>query len=172
MIDKELEKRKLNAEYKYLKAELEYQQAIFEQAQKGFDEYFRDKLDMMRTGKAAEKAKSEKPKVERREEVDVIYKKLAQKIHPDKKTGSHKDFQKLKDDVDSYDLDGLIDMAQKYDVNIEEEIDEVSYLSVQIEMTKSKIDVMLKSLVLQWHNTPEDKKPQLEQMIMMQFGKS
>ena len=63
-------------------------------------------------------------------------------------------------------------MAQKYDVNIEEEIDEVSYLSVQIEMTKSKIDVMLKSLVLQWHNTPEDKKPQLEQMIMMQFGKS
>jgi hypothetical protein len=31
---------------------------------------------------------------------------------------------------------------------------------------------MLKSLVLQWHNTPEDKKPQLEQMIMMQFGKS
>ena len=172
MIDKELEKRKLNAEYKYLKAELEYQQAIFEQAQKGFDEYFRDKLDMMRTGKAAEKAKSEKPKVERREEVDVIYKKLAQKVHPDKKTGSHKDFQKLKDDVDSYDLDGLIDMAQKYDVNIEEEIDEVSYLSVQIEMTKNKIDVMMKSLVLQWHNTPEDKKPQLEQMIMMQFGKT
>ena len=172
MIDKELEKRKLNAEYKYLKAELEYQQAIFEQAQKGFDEYFRDKLDMMRTGKAAEKAKSEKPKVERREEVDVIYKKLAQRVHPHKKTGSQKHFQKLKDDVDSYDLDGLIDMAQKYDVNIEEEIDEVSYLSVQIEMTKSKIDVMLKSLVLQWHNTPEDKKPQLEQMIMMQFGKS
>ena len=172
MIDKELEKRKLNAEYKYLKAELEYQQAIFEQAQKGFDEYFRDKLDMMRTGKAAEKAKSEGPKVERREEVNVIYKKLAHTVHPDKKTGSHKDFQKLKDDVDSYDLDGLIDMAQNYDVNIEEEIDEVSYLSVQIEMTKSKIDVMLKSLVLQWHNTPEDKKPQLEQMIMMQFGKT
>ena len=172
MIDKELEKRKLNAEYKYLKAEFEYQQATFEDAQKGFDEYFRDKLDMMRTGKAAEKAKAEEPKVERRDEVDVIYKKLAQKVHPDKKTGNHEDFQKLKDDVDSYDLDGLIDMAQKYDVSIEEEIDEVSYLSVQIEMTKSKIDVMLKSLVLQWHNTPEDKKPQLEQMIMMQFGKS
>ena len=94
-MDRDLEKKKLNAEYKYLKAELEYQQAIFEEAQKGFDEYFRDKLDMMRTGKAAEKAKADKPKIERREEVDVIYKKLSQKVHPDKKTGSHKDFQKL-----------------------------------------------------------------------------
>ena len=73
-MDRDLEKKKLNAEYKYLKAELEYQQAIFEEAQKGFDEYFRDKLDMMRTGKAAEKAKADKPKIERREEVDVIYK--------------------------------------------------------------------------------------------------
>ena len=40
MINRDLEKKRLNAEYKYLKAELEYQQAIFEKAQKGFDDYF------------------------------------------------------------------------------------------------------------------------------------
>ena len=171
-MDRELEKKKLNAEYKYLKAELEYQQALFDSAQGEFDEYFRDKLDIKLTGKAASKAVSEAPKVERAEEVDVIYKKLAQKVHPDKKTGDHKDFQKLKNDVDEYNLDGLIDMAQKYDVDIEEEVDEISYLNVQIELTKNKLDTMMKSLVLQWRNTPEDKKPQLEQMIMMQFGKS
>jgi len=171
MIDKDLEKKKLNAEYKYLKAELEYQQSIFDSARGNFDDYFRDKLDAVMTGQAAEKAKSEKPKLERKEEVDVIYKKLAQKVHPDKKTGNHKDFQKLKDNVDSYDLDGLIDMAQKYDIDIEEEIDEISYLSVQIQMIKEQLDTMMKSLVLQWHNTSEEKKPQLEQMIMFQFGK-
>ena len=171
-MDKELEKKKLNAEYKYLKAELEYQQALFDSAQGEFDNYFRDKLDIKLTGKAASKAVSEAPKVERTEEVDVIYKKLAQKVHPDKKTGNQRDFQKLKNDVDEYNLDGLIDMAQKYDVDIEEEVDEISYLTVQIEVAKNKLDTMMKSLVLQWHNTPEENKPQLEQMIMMQFGKN
>lgn len=171
-MDKELEKKKLNAEYKYLKAELEYQQALFDSAQGEFDEYFRDKLDVKLTGKAASKAIADKPKVERTEEVDTIYKKLAQKIHPDKKTGNHKDFQKLKNDVDEYNLDGLIDMAQRYEVDIEEEVDEISYLTVQIEVTKNKLDTMMKSLVLQWRNTPEEHKSQLEQMIMMQFGKS
>tara|TARA_B100000287_G_C20354763_1_gene671333 strand:+ start:72 stop:590 length:519 start_codon:yes stop_codon:yes gene_type:complete len=172
MIDRDLEKRKLNAEYKYLKAELEYQQALFDSAQGEFDDYFREKLDIKLTGKAAAKAIAEKTKPERREEVDTIYKKLAQKIHPDKKTGDEGDFKKLKEDVDNYDLDGLIDMAEKYEVDIEEEIDEISYLNVQIEMTKNKLDTMMKSLVLQWHNTPEENKPQLEQMILMQFGKS
>ena len=171
-MDKELEKKKLNAEYKYLKAELEYQQALFDSAQGEFDEYFRDKLDVKLTGKAASKAIADEPKVERTEEVDTIYKKLAQKIHPDKKTGNHKDFQKLKNDVDEYNLDGLIDMAQRYEVDIEEEVDEISYLTVQIEVTKNKLDTMMKSLVLQWRNTPEEHKSQLEQMIMMQFGKS
>ena len=171
-MDKDLEKKKLNAEYKYLKAELEYQQALFDSAQGDFDEYFRDKLDVKLTGKAASKAIADTPKVERTEEVDTIYKKLAQKIHPDKKGGNHKDFQQLKNDVDEYNLDGLIDMAEKYEVDIEEEVDEISYLTVQIEVTKTKLDTMMKSLVLQWRNTPEENKSQLEQMILMQFGKS
>jgi hypothetical protein len=38
-------------------------------------------------------------------------------------------------------------------------------------MIKEQLDTMMKSLVLQWHNTSEEKKPQLEQMIMFQFGK-
>jgi hypothetical protein len=171
MIDKDLEKKKLNAELHYLKAELEFQQSIFDSAQGNFDEYFRDKLDVVSTEKAAQKAIAKKPKIERQEEVDTIYKKLAQKVHPDKKTGNTDDFKRLKENVDNYDLDGLIDMAQKYEVNIEEDIDEVSYLSVQIQMTKETLDTMMKSLVLQWHNTPEENKTQLEQLIIFQFGK-
>ena len=64
----------------------------------------------------------------RTKSLDKVYKKLAQKIHPDKKTGDDKDFKKLKESVDEYDMDSVVDLAHEYNVDISLEVDEEDFL--------------------------------------------
>ena len=87
----ELYLKKLKSEYEYLKAEVQYQANLFVEAKGEFDKRFTDKLNL----NVPESKKIKEEKTVRKKSLDKVYKKLAQKIHPDKKTGDSDDFKKL-----------------------------------------------------------------------------
>ena len=142
--------KKLKSEYQYLKTEKEYQEQIFNKAQSEFKNYFNPKLGIQEP-KPQKKRSKKKPKI-RTKRLNRLYKKLAQKIHPDKKTGDKDDFSKLKKSVDDNDVEKIIDFATDYGIDINEDIDSVDFYENRIEELKGKIDHFSKTVVMQWWN--------------------
>ena len=112
------------------------------------------------------------PKEKKRtKSLDKVYKKLAQKIHPDKKTGDDKDFKKLKESVDEYDMDSVVDLAHEYNVDISLEVDEEDFLLNGIMKFKDKIDYFNKTLIMQWYKIDEKERVNFENTIVTTLGK-
>ena len=142
--------KKLKSEYQYLKTEREYQEQIFNKAQSEFKDYFNPKLGIQEP-KPQKKQPKKKPKI-RTKRLNRLYKKLAQKIHPDKKTGNQSDFADLKKSVDENDVEKIIDLATDYGIDINEDIDSVDFYENRIEELKAKIEHFSKTVVMQWWN--------------------
>ena len=159
--------KKLKSEYEYLKVEVQYQANLFEKAKSEFDKRFTDKLNL--NVPDSKKVKEEKPV--RKKSLDKVYKKLAQKIHPDKKTGDSDDFKKLKKSVDDSDMDVVIDLADEYDVDISVEVDEEEFLLQKIERLKNKLDYFNRTLIMQWYKIDENENNNFENIIMTTLGK-
>ena len=145
--------KKLKSEYQYLKTEKEYQEQIFNKAQSEFKDYFNPKLGIQEP-KPQKKQSKRKPKI-RTKRLNRLYKKLAQKIHPDKKTGDKDDFADLKKSVDENDVEKIIDLATDYGIDINEDIDSVDFYENRIEELKGKIEHFSKTVVMQWWNMNE-----------------
>ena len=145
--------KKLKSEYLYLKDEKDYQQQIFNKAQSEFKDYFNPKLGVQEQ-KPQKKRSKRKPKI-RTKRLNRLYKKLAQKIHPDKKTGDKDDFADLKKSVDENDVEKIIDLATDYGIDINEDIDSVDFYENRIEELKGKIEHFSKTVVMQWWNMNE-----------------
>jgi len=163
----ELYLRKLKSEYEYLKAEVQYQADLFVKAKGEFDKRFTDKLNL--NVPESKKIKEEKPV--RKKSLDKVYKKLAQKIHPDKKTGDSDDFKKLKKSVDDSDMDTVIDLADEYDVDISVEVNEEEFLLQKIERLKKRLDYYDRTLIMQWYKIDEKEKDNFENIILKTLGK-
>lgn len=163
----ELYLKKLKSEYEYLKAEVQYQADLFVKAKGEFDKRFTDKLNL--NVPESKKIKEEKPV--RKKSLDKVYKKLAQKIHPDKKTGDSDDFKKLKKSVDDSDMDTVIDLADEYDVDISVEVDEEEFLLQKIERLKKRLDYYDRTLIMQWYKIDEKEKDNFENIILKTLGK-
>ena len=155
--------KKLKSEYQYLKAEKDLQQNIYEDAALKFHEYFSNKTKP--PAPQPHKSKS-KPKKIRPRKLNKLYKKLAQKIHPDKKTGDTDDFSELKRSIDENDMETLVDLATDYNVDIEEDIDRVDFYESRIDVLKEKLKWYGKTLVMQWFNMDKNSKVQHEQKII------
>ena len=145
--------KKLKSEYQYLKTEKEYQEQIFKKAEEEFKDYFNPKLGVQEP-KLRKKQPKRKPKI-RTKRLNRLYKKLAQKIHPDKKTGDKDDFADLKKSVDENDVEKIIDLATDYGIDINEDIDSVDFYENRIEELKAKIEHFSKTVVMQWWNMNE-----------------
>ena len=163
----ELYLRKLKSEYEYLKAEVQYQADLFVKAKGEFDKRFTDKLNL--NVPESKKIKEEKPV--RKKSLYKVYKKLAQKIHPDKKTGDSDDFKKLKKSVDDSDMDTVIDLADEYDVDISVEVNEEEFLLQKIERLKKRLDYYDRTLIMQWYKIDEKEKDNFENIILKTLGK-
>ena len=145
--------KKLKSEYQYLKTEKEYQEQIFKKAEEEFKDYFNPKLGVQEP-KPRKKQPKRKPKI-RTKRLNRLYKKLAQKIHPDKKTGNKDDFADLKKSVDENDVERIIDLATDYGIDINKDIDSVDFYENRIEELKGKIEHFSKTVVMQWWNMNE-----------------
>ena len=152
--------KKLKSEYQYLKTEKEYQEQIFNKAKSEFSDYFNPKLGIQEP-KPQKKQPKRKPKI-RTKRLNRLYKKLAQKIHPDKKTGDKDDFADLKRSVDDNDVEKIIDLATDYGIDINEDIDSVDFYENRIEELRSKIDHYAKTVVMQWWNMSESDRKKYE----------
>ena len=152
--------KKLKSEYQYLKTEKEYQEQIFNKAQSEFKDYFNPKLGIQEP-KPQKKQPKKKPKM-RSSRLAKLYKKLAHKIHPDKKTGNKNDFSDLKKSVDENDVEKIIDLATDYGIDINEDIDSADFYENRIEELKSKIEHFSKTVVMQWWNMSEDDRKKYE----------
>ena len=159
-VDKKLQIQRLKAQYDFLKIDLQFHQERFDEALVEFNKHFADKLEPREN-----KSEEVKEEVQREKSVDKIYKKIATKAHPDKKSGSDEDFKKLKEMVDTVDLDGLKEMANQYDVDIEEEMDEVAYQS-SIKNLNEEIDRLQKTYAYKWFYGDDVMKQLIEQSIL------
>ena len=159
--------KKLKSEYKFLKVEVEYQAELFETARKEFDKKFSNLLNLNVPNE--KKVKEKKPV--RKKSLTKVYKKLAQKIHPDKKTGDTEDFRKLKKSVDDSDIDTMMDLADEYDIDIEVEVDQKDILLGKIERLKNKLDYYKKTLIMQWYTIDDSEKENFENVILNTLGK-
>ena len=159
--------KKLKSEYKFLKVEVEYQAELFETAKKEFDKKFSNLLNVNIPN---EKKVKEKKSV-RKKSLTKVYKKLAQKIHPDKKTGDTEDFRKLKKSVDDSDIDTMMDLADEYDIDIEVEVNQKDILLGKIERLKNKLDYYKKTLIMQWYTIDDSEKENFENVILNTLGK-
>tara|TARA_R100000482_G_C5067497_1_gene119940 strand:- start:85 stop:585 length:501 start_codon:yes stop_codon:yes gene_type:complete len=159
--------KKLKSEYKFLKVEVEYQAELFETAKKEFDKKFSNLLNLNIPN---EKKVKEKKSV-RKKSLTKVYKKLAQKIHPDKKTGDTEDFRKLKKSVDDNDIDTMMDLADEYNIDIEVEVNQKDILLGKIERLKNKLDYYRKTLIMQWYTIDDSEKENFENVILNTLGK-
>ena len=159
--------KKLKSEYKFLKVEVEYQAELFETARKEFDKKFSNLLNLNVPNE--KKVKEKKPV--RKKSLTKVYKKLAQKIHPDKKTGDTEDFRKLKKSVDDSDIDTMMDLADEYDIDIEVEVNQKDILLGKIERLKNKLDYYRKTLIMQWYTIDDSEKENFENVILNTLGK-
>ena len=166
----ELYLKKVKAEFEYLKAEEQYQKKIFNKAVSEFDNYFGEKINTNKPT-ATKQEKKWKRKKNKIKSVDKLYKKLAQKIHPDKKGGSHEDFQKLQEVIEDSDIEEVLELADDYDVDVSEEIEEGDFYLTMIDTLNSKIKYYQQSLVMQWYTVDKGQKGILEDYIMSTLGK-
>lgn len=156
--------KKLKSEYQYLKAEKDLQQSVYENAALKFHEHFAEKTKPPPAPKP-HKSKPKKKKIRPRK-LNKIYKKLAKKIHPDKKTGNKDDFSELKRSIDENDMETLVDLATDYSIDIEEDIDRVDFYESRIDLLKDKLKWYTTTLVMQWWNMNENSRVQHEQKII------
>ena len=159
--------KKLKSEYKFLKVEVEYQAELFKTAKKEFDKKFSNLLNLNVPNE--KKVKEKKPI--RKKSLTKVYKKLAQKIHPDKKTGDTEDFRKLKKSVDDSDLDTMMDLADEYDIDIEVEVNQKDILLGKIERLNNKLDYYKKTLIMQWYTIDDTERENFENVILNTLGK-
>ena len=159
--------KKLKSEYKFLKVEVEYQAELFQTAKKEFDKKFSNLLNLNVPNE--KKVKEKKPI--RKKSLNKVYKKLAQKIHPDKKTGDAEDFRKLKKSVDASDIDTMMDLADEYDIDIAVEVNQEDVLLGKIEGLKNKLDYYRKTLIMQWYTIDDTEKENFENVILNTLGK-
>ena len=155
--------KKLKSEYQYLKAEKDLQQDIYEGAALKFHEHFAKKTKP--PAPQPHKSKPKKKKIRPRK-LNKLYKKLAQKIHPDKKDGNKDDFSELKRSIDENDMETLVDLATDYNVDIEEDIDRIDFYESRIDVLKEKLEWYGKTLVMQWNNMDDNSKVQHEKKII------
>ena len=144
MLD-ELYNRKLKAEYQFLQLECKYQHNLFDEALKEFSTVFKEHLD-----KDVVSA------------LDKIYKKLATKVHPDKLTGNHKEFQKLTKLIDDSDLDGLKKMGDKYGMDME--FDSFTYQH-SIHNIREKIQWYENTIAYKWKYSDANMRKHIEKII-------
>ena len=166
----ELYLKKIRAEFEYLKVEEQYQKKIFDKAIDEFDEYFGKKINTSKPN-ATKQEKKWKQKKKKIKSVDKLYKKLARKIHPDKKGGSKEDFQKLQEVIEDSNIEEVLELADDYGVDVSEEIEQGDFYITMIDTLNSKIKYYQQSLVMQWYTVDTGQKDALKDYIMSTFGK-
>tara|TARA_R110000824_G_scaffold255577_1_gene444520 strand:+ start:6903 stop:7433 length:531 start_codon:yes stop_codon:yes gene_type:complete len=166
--------KKLKAQYAYLRVECEYNDTVYKDAIDKFNKHFKDKINL----KAEEKELKTSdrtpmtPKKKLKPTVDKIYKKLAQKLHPDKKTGTEEAFRELQDSIEKKDMTRVMELAEEHGVDISPVVDTEEFYTQNITDLEEKLKHQNTTLAMLWHNAKESAREQLEQKIISHYSEA
>ena len=179
-----LKQKKLRQKVSYLRTELEETVLIFKDSlsefERDFGEYFK------KTIKVADKRRVDTEPIEfniPRKDVNIIFKKIAQKTHPDKfahtnipkkileeKIKLYKDAQNA---VGNKDWARVIEIADELNIKFDDvKKDDTIYLEESIDGLTNKIEDLKSTYAWIWANTNEENKEESKKKILRSLGLS
>ena len=177
----ELKRKKLQRQILYLRTELEETTFIFQDCLIEFEDEFRDYFKNQ-SNKDHKKVTTDPPEFNiPREDVNVVFRMIAQKTHPDKLVKEDTLSSTYKEKVDMYkealgsvdnkDWSRVIEIAMELGIDVSDvKSDDSDYLNESIKGLTSKIKELQNTYAWIWYHT--DDKKQAKQMILQSLGLS
>ena len=177
----ELKRKKLQRQILYLRTDLEETTFIFQDCLVEFEGEFRDYFKDQ-PNKDHKKVTTDPPEFDiPREDVNIVFRKIAQKTHPDKLVKEDTLSSTYKEKVDMYkealgsvdnkDWSRVIEIAMELGIDVSDvKNDDSDYLHESIKGLTNKIKELQNTYAWIWYHT-EDKK-QAKQMILQSLGLS
>ena len=177
----ELKRKKLQRQILYLRTELEETTFIFQDCLVEFDGEFRDFFKKEST-KDHKKVTTDPPEFDiPKEDVKNVFKKIAQKTHPDKLIKEDTSTSTYKEKVDMYkealgsveyrDWSRVIEIAMELGIDVSDvKNDDSDYLNESIKALTEKTKELKSTYAWIWYHT--DDKKQAKQMILQSLGLS
>ena len=177
----ELKRKKLQRQILYLRTELEETEWVFQECLIDFDiefrDYFKDPNKKTKRGVTTEPPEFDIPK----EDVNVVFRMIAQKTHPDKliskdisdteynaKVDMYKEAQRS---VKNRDWSRVIEIAMELGIDVSDvKNDDSDYLNKSIKALTVKIKELKSTYAWIWYHTED--KDQAKQMILQSLGLS
>ncbi len=175
----ELKRKKLQRQILYLRTELEETTFIFQDSLIEFEDEFRDYFKNQ-SNKDHKKVTTDPPEFDiPREDVNIVFKKIAQKTHPDKLVKEDTLSSTYKEKVDMYkealgsvenkDWSRVIEIAMELDIDVSDvKNDDSDYLNESIKALTGKIEELKNTYAWLWYHA--DNKENIKQMILQSLG--
>ena len=175
----ELKRKKLQRQILYLRTELEETTFIFQDCLVEFDGEFRDYFKDQ-SNKDHKKVTTDPPEFDiPKEDVKNVFKKIAQKTHPDKLIKEDTSSSTYKEKVDMYkealgsvenkDWSRVIEIAMELGIDVSDvKNDDSDYLHESIKALTEKIKELKSTYAWVWYHTED--KDQAKQMILQSLG--
>ena len=177
----ELKRKKLQRQILYLRTELEETTFIFQDCLIEFEDEFRDYFKNQ-SNKDHKKITTDPPEFNiPREDVNVVFRMIAQKTHPDKLVKEDTLSSTYKEKVDMYkealgsvenkDWARVMEIAMELGIDVSDvKNDDSDYLNESIKGLTNKINELQNTYAWIWYHT--DDKKQAKQMILQSLGLS
>jgi len=175
----ELKRKKLQRQILYLRTELEETTFIFQDSLIEFEEEFRDYFKNQ-SNKDHKKVTTDPPEFDiPKEDVKHVFKKIAQKTHPDKLIKEDTLSSTYKEKVDMYkealgsvenrDWSRVIEIAMELGIDVSDvKNDDSDYLNESIKALTGKIEELKNTYAWLWYHA--DNKENIKQMILQSLG--
>ena len=177
----ELKRKKLQRQILYLRTELEETTFIFQDCLIEFEGEFRDYFKNQST-KNHKKVTTDPPEFDiPKEDVKNVFKKIAQKTHPDKLIKEDTSSSSYKAKVEMYkeaqrsvknkDWSRVIEIAMELDIDVSEvKNDDSEYLVESVKKITNKINQLKSTYAWKWGNTPDQEREVVKGMILQSLG--
>jgi len=177
----ELKRKKLQRQILYLRTELEETEWVFQECLIDFDiefrDYFKDPNKKTKRGVTTEPPEFDIPK----EDVNVVFRMIAQKTHPDKliskdisdteynaKVEMYKEAQRS---VENKDWSRVVEIAMELDIDVSDvKNDDSDYLNESVKRLTEKIKQLKSTYAWKWGNTPDQEREIMKGMILQSLG--
>jgi len=179
----ELKRKKLQRQILYLRTELEETEWVFQECLIDFDiefrDYFKDPNKKTKRGVTTEPPEFDIPK----EDVNVVFRMIAQKTHPDKLVKEDTSSSSYKAKVEMYkeaqrsvknkDWSRVVEIAMELDIDISDvKNDDSEYLVESVKKLMNKINQLKSTYAWKWGNTPDQEREIVKGMILQSLGLS
>ena len=177
----ELKRKKLQRQILYLRTDLEETTFIFQDSLIEFEDEFRDYFKNQ-SNKDHKKVTTDLPEFDiPKEDVKNVFKKIAQKTHPDKLVKEDTLSSTYKEKVDMYkealgsvenkDWSRVIEIAMELGIDVSNvKNDDSDYLNESVKRLTEKIKQLKSTYAWKWGNTPDQEREIMKGMILQSLG--